>query len=92
MWPVAREDLREIRDFYEGRQAGLGRVFLAALVNTLDLVVDRPMSFPNVHADLRRARLSKFPHGVFFRTSDDTIDVIAIMHLHRDPRTWHRRI
>jgi toxin ParE1/3/4 len=91
MRPAARNDLRDIFDYYEQRKAGLGRQFLAALVDTLEFVVERPGSFPEVWSDVRRARLAHFPYGVFFRTSADTIHVIAVMHLHRDSGAWRRR-
>jgi plasmid stabilization system protein ParE len=92
MRPAARNDLGEIVDYYEQQKARLGRQFLAALVSTLEFVVERPSSFPEVCADVRRARLTKFPYGVFFRFTPDTIQVIAIMHLHRDPGAWRRRV
>ena len=92
MSPAARNDLRDIVTYYQQRQTGLDRRFLAALVDTLGIVVERPASFPEVFANVRRARLNRFPYGIFFQISNSTIHVIAVMHLHRDPRAWQRRI
>jgi plasmid stabilization system protein ParE len=87
----ARQDLREARDWYEQQRKGLGREFVAILVETLDTIVERPESFPQVHNDARRARMRKFPFGVFFRLPGDAIRVTAILNLRRDPATLRRR-
>jgi plasmid stabilization system protein ParE len=88
---LARQDLRQARDYYDQQRAGLGRRWVLAVVDALDAIVARPGSFPVVHADLRRAIVKRFPYGVFFRTAQEDIRVVAILHLHRDPGTWRRR-
>jgi plasmid stabilization system protein ParE len=87
----ARADLRQARAYYDGQRNGLGREFVVAIVDTLEVVVERPGSFPQVHSDVRRAIVKRFPYGVFFRLVGGAVRVIAIMHLHRDPGTWRRR-
>jgi plasmid stabilization system protein ParE len=87
----ARRDLRQTVDWYDRQRPGLGERFLQSLVDTLDLVTERPGAFPLVHLDIRRAIVRRFPYGVFFRLIGETIRVVAVMHLHRDPDTWRRR-
>lgn len=43
-------------------------------------------------ADIRRARLKRFPYGLFFRLVDDDIFVIACFHANRDPKVWRERV
>ena len=87
----ARDDLRQVRDYYEQQRESLGRRFVSAVVDAIDVITERPGSFPQVHADLRRAIVKRFPYGVFFRVVGDVVRVVAIIHLHRDPGAWRRR-
>ena len=36
--------------------------------------------------------MTRFPYGVMYGIDEDTIIVIAVAHLHRDPRYWIDRI
>ena len=55
-------------------------------------ISDNAMQFPVVLRDVRRARLSRFPYGLFFRLDGDTVHVIACFHASRNPRRWHQRV
>jgi hypothetical protein len=37
---------------------------------------------------LRRAVLSRFPYGLVYGQKPDSIVVVAVAHLHREPRYW----
>ena len=86
-----RRDLRKTYDWYEKQRVGLGRRFTRAVVEALDLAIERPTSFPISHKDVRRVILSAFPYGMFFRVIDDVIRVVGVIHLHRRPSAWRRR-
>jgi plasmid stabilization system protein ParE len=89
---LARRDLQDAVIYYESQQAHLGQRFLGELVEAIDTIVERPTSLPVVHRDIRRARLDKFPYGVFFRMVDGVIRIIAIVDLRRRSDVWQRRI
>ena len=40
----------------------------------------------------RRALVPSFPYGVFYRIREDAVQVVAVLHLHRDPATWEHRV
>lgn len=62
------------------------------LVEALEGVAAHPRACPIVYKrDVRRAQLKKFVYGVFYRVLPHVISVIAVTHLHRDPRVWQRR-
>jgi plasmid stabilization system protein ParE len=90
--PAAQAGVIEAQEWYEGEAAGLGARFRGEV----DVVVQRlganPFQFPTVLADVRRARLRKFPYGLFFRILDEDVFVIACFHSRRDPRQWQGRI
>lgn len=87
----AEADLAEAFEWYEQRSRGLGLEFLRAVDVTFATIARTPQRFPRVHQEIRRARLRRFPYGVFFLEQAGTISVLAVMHAHRDPRRWLSR-
>jgi plasmid stabilization system protein ParE len=41
---------------------------------------ENPLRFSVRFADVRRVRLHRFPHSVFFKVRDDTVLVLAVLH------------
>jgi hypothetical protein len=39
----------------------------------------------------RLALVRRFPYAVVYRIDDDQITVVAVYHMHRDPRGWQSR-
>ncbi len=58
---------------------------------TFGRISDRPSLYQTVAPTLRRAPVRKFPFSVFYRVLPRWIEVIAILHQARDPRTWRQR-
>ncbi|MDO8094347.1 MAG: hypothetical protein Q6360_12795 [Candidatus Brocadiales bacterium] len=50
------------------------------------------MSCPEIEPNLRRCLLSRFPYGLIYGVDADAIIVVAVSHLHREPRYWIDRI
>ena len=71
----------------EERLPGLGAVFLRSVDACLTRVQHHPESSPEVYPRVRRASLRRFPYGVFYVIRQDRIDVVAIYHAQRHPRT-----
>jgi toxin ParE1/3/4 len=88
---AARVELIEAQDWYEGKAAGLGARFRREVDAQVRHVADNPQHFPVLHADIHRARLRRFPYGLFFRVRPEAIYVIACFHASRDPRIWQSR-
>lgn len=89
--PQAQEEALEARDWYEVHRLGLGRQFVDAVDVAVAAIAERPLGFPRVHGEIRRAVLRRFPYAVFFRLAADQIVVLGVLHGHRDPRTWQSR-
>jgi len=92
VWPEAERDIADAALWYEARAQGLGFDFLRLVDACLSDIRRTPGRFPVVHRDLRRALLRRFPYGVFFTSDDDTVRVIACLHVRRDPRAWGDRL
>jgi plasmid stabilization system protein ParE len=90
-YPAAETEMIEAAAYYEAQQADLGRRFLAAVQDACNRICVNPRLFPLVEADVRRCLTKTFPFGVLFRERSETIVVMAVMHLHRDPNYWKQR-
>ena len=89
---IARAELIDAQDWYEGESPGLGRRFRAAVDAVTDRMSANPLQFPMVYKSVRRALLRRFPYSLFFVIEDDTsLLVIACFHAGRDPAHWQRR-
>ena len=89
--PDAELDLVDAYRWYEERAPGVGDHLLEALDATLALLAETPLAFPIVHRSTRRALLRRFPYAVYFLVDASVVSVIAVFHVRRDPRGWHRR-
>ncbi len=85
--PRAEVDVIEVASWYETERLGLGQAFEQDLDGLFARILDGPLQFPEVEADVRRAMLTRFPYGVFFVVEAAAIVVLAVLHLHRDPHT-----
>ncbi len=90
--PEAVSDIEEAVGWYEERRPGLGRRLLYDLDDLFRRVRQRPLYFPVVGSDVRRAMLRKFPYAVYFRFEENKfLVVLAVLHLKRWPGTWRQR-
>jgi toxin ParE1/3/4 len=89
--PAARVELIEAQDWYERQAPGLGRKFRDEVDVQVGRIAVRPLHFPVMLNDVRRARLRRFPYSLFFRPLQDAIYVIPCFHSSRDPNVWQGR-
>lgn len=83
--------MAEASAWYELREPGLGARFEQELRDTLLRVADRPLSFPQIEGDIRRARLHVFPYLVVFRMHSAFIEIAGVVHGARHPSVQRRR-
>ena len=89
--PAARAELIAAQDWYERTSPRLGIRFLAEVDAQVERIATDALQFPIQFRDIRRARLRRFPYGLFFRALPEAVYVIACFHASRDPTTWRRR-
>lgn len=90
--PDAENDLREAFDWYESREAGLGRDFVEQVDRTLCIIRQMPESYATVFRSIRVAKLKRFPYIVCYKFDGRCIEVHAVFHAHRKPSSWQDRI
>ena len=89
--PLTEADLEQAANWYDEEQAGLSSRFLGDVDQVFGRIRERPQQFPAVSGDIRRALLHTFPYAVYFRETDETIRVLAVLHLRRRPGLWRVR-
>lgn len=89
---AAYEEMIESARRYEGEQSDLGRRFLDAVETAVSHIQRFPRSCPKVEEGVRRAAVKNFPYGVVYRCRNQRIEIVAIMHLHREPGYWKGRL
>ena len=89
---AAQQEVDDAVAWYDEREEDLGRDFL----DELDRVIRRIKSFPlastEIDPGIRRCLLARFPYGLIYGIDEDLIIVIAVSHLHRQPRYWIDRL
>lgn len=84
----AELDVDEAFAWYEARADGLGETFLRAVEACLARIARRPEAHVVAHGRVRRARLHRFPYGVYYVIRQEFIDVLAVYHVRRCPRRF----
>jgi len=82
------QDLADAFTYYEEQVEGLGEGFLSAVDSTFDAIERYPEMFAKVHAEARRALVSRFPYAVFYRAEPQRVVVFRVLHTARDPKAW----
>lgn len=87
----AEDDLAEASSWYERQLPGLGKEFLDTVLTSLEFISENPNQYPEIHKNVKRALLPRFPFGIYYRIEDKFILVFAVMHGSRNPRRWQNR-
>jgi plasmid stabilization system protein ParE len=91
--PLAEQELIAAAKSYETRAPGLGADFVRQVERTLsDIVANPDAGTLFVGSRIRRRLLRRFPFGLVYQRDTENILVIAVMHLHRRPGYWKRRL
>ncbi len=91
--PAARDEFQSAVDFYERQQTGLGNQFADEVEKTLNRITTDPESYEILADHIHRYRVSRFPYAVLYHIpNDNQILVVAVMHLHRCPGYWQKRV
>jgi len=87
----AQSDLAQAVDFYNGREAGLGRDFAIEFCRTLGKILQYPGIGARFTRQTRRYQIRRFQHGVLYAVRGETLLVSAVMDLRRGPSAWRER-
>ena len=88
----AEVELLMAAEFY-GRQApGLRAAFIDEFERMVGLIIEHPAIGTPYEAGTRRVLFDRFPYAVVYREKPAaSLELIAVMHLHREPGYWRGR-
>ena len=89
--PEAYQELIESVKYYEVQKSGLGQRFLDTVIDAIQRIRTHPLLYHQIDNGCRQCRIPWFPYGVIYRIKDNRIEIIAVMHLHRQPGYWRGR-
>lgn len=89
--PEAESDIKDAYEWYEAQRKGLGENFLLCIEEALSRVSRNPATYSVVYKEVRRVLIHRFPFGVFFIESNESISVLAVLHARRNPKAWKSR-
>jgi hypothetical protein len=87
---TAELELKEVLEFYESAQEGLGADFLAEVEATTRLMESHPLAWTPMSPRTRCCRMHRFPFGLFYQVRSDEILILSVMDLRRDPKRWEQ--
>ena len=90
--PPARAELTDAISYYNNQSEGLGYEFAAEVKRTLERIVQYPDAWLKLSKRTRRCRTNRFPYGVIYQVRKETLLIVAVMHLSREPETWKSRL
>ncbi len=90
--PGARAELRESIRYYETQQIRLGERFLSAVRSATERIEHYPLMYKILEDDIRQCRVRHFPYGLIYRPRGGQLQIVAVMHLHREPGYWKHRL
>jgi plasmid stabilization system protein ParE len=89
---LAQQEIDDAVWWYNEQADNLGLDFLDELDRAVRLVRNHPLSSTQIEPGIRRCLLVHFPHALIYGIDQETIVVIAVAHLHRQPRYWADRL
>ena len=88
----AQSEVDDAVAWYDSQSCSLGTQFLDDLDRTVRRIAAYPLASAKIEEHLRRGLLSRFPYGIIYGIDSETVIVIAVAHLHREPRYWIDRL
>jgi hypothetical protein len=85
-------ELTEAIAYYNSRQEGLGDRFAEEVRRSIDRILQFPEAWSPISKRTRPCRTKGFPFGIIYQVRGDVLLIVAVMHLHRRPLTWKRRL
>ena len=89
--PRADLDVAAAYQWYENERGGLGLELLGEVGATYNRITEDPLQYQDLGSGIRRGLLRRFPYAVYFSVEDDTVVILAALHVSRDPAEWQRR-
>jgi plasmid stabilization system protein ParE len=84
--PATKQDLGLARDWYECEREGLGFEFIDEVLKATNRIQSDAEHFSPVYRETRICPIKRFPYLIIFRLVENTPEILAVLHGHRDPQ------
>ena len=93
IYSEAIADIQNITDWYNEKQAGLGKRFQETTVRQINQLSKIPFSFVIRYSKIRCMLIKKFPYMVHFYIDETNriVEVLAVISTDRNPEYWQAR-
>jgi plasmid stabilization system protein ParE len=88
---AAEEDVRNAFLWYEDKQQGLGMDFELLFNEAIDSIISNPLKIQIRYGKIRVFFLTRFPYGIHFIVTGNTILVVAVFATKDNPEKWTKR-
>jgi len=88
----ARSEFQEAVEYYNERQEALGIEFAQEVNVVIERILADPTSYEKCSGNVYSLPTKRFPYAVFYFLEDETVVILAVMHLHRKQGYWKDRI
>lgn len=89
--PEAERELKHEFEYYEQKQAGLGREFLLEVFAGIERIERSPGTWRQVSPNRQQCLIHRFPFGLIYKVKKDRIVIIAVANLQRRAQYWRGR-
>jgi len=90
--PEALAEYEAAARYYARCQEGLELRFMASVEAAVRQVAAAPDRCRLIEQDVRRCLTKVFPYAILYTIEPDYVLIIAVMHCHREPGYWRRRV
>jgi toxin ParE1/3/4 len=90
--PDVIQEVKAAFNWYEEQAQGLGDDLIAELEHAFLHIQQSPQTWPKFHRSSQRYLLPRFPFSVIYQQKSFGLYVLAVMHQHRKPGYWIKRI
>ena len=89
---AANTELDEAVRYHDHELPGLGYRFFQEVDAAVERIRRFPQGWTKVGKRTRRCLLKAFPYALLYTVEGDDILVVAVAHLHRDPKLYQDRV
>ncbi len=82
----AEQEFLEAIEYLNSESEGLGFEFAAEVRTTLERIILFPKAWQPLSDRSRRCRTKRFPYSIIYQIRPNMILIVAVMHMHRDPK------
>jgi plasmid stabilization system protein ParE len=90
--PEALAEFQLAAAFYESERPGLALRFVEAVDATIARIVESPNVGRPIDENVRRCLTRVFPYGVLYASDAESVHILAVAHLAREPGYWKARL